>query len=975
MGQRAFESAPPVGPLDVFSARDAAPHGGGGFFLRDHGSASATASVARDAARVRLHRPEETDIYVVEGERLYVLNAYRGLMVFDISDLDDPRLLGRSPVDGLPVDMLVRNGVATMVVDDHHRTPGGWPSHGSVVRTIDARDPATMKVEGEVSLDGSPRDTRVVGDKLLVLSETSDGPYINAFNGPGGRASRVIVSSVSVGSRAPTLSATREVDGRGGVFHVTPNAILLAYDVTPNASQRSTPPIGRHVIVQGGPSWSDTPAKSALDYIAISPLDGRITHRGSFWVDGALNRGSSDEGRASVVLEDDTASILTCKSASCAGDRGYTLTTVDFSKPRSPVQLAAVDLAPKGWGPTALFSGTRMYLASREGTWSTRGENTSIEVYDLTNPAAPALAGAVEVRGVVSRLVPLGADRLLVLGNEYNYATTSNDVAVRLLDVSDATRPSELATSTFGGDWTTPRILGVSESSTRDDGRKLIALPFSGKSASSDEYVSGVQLVEHEADRLTTRGAAHAEGWTKRGVFLKNRLVSLSDESLNVIDFTDRERPRVVRALTLARDVVSAQPSGATIAQVSADWGHELPRSELRVLPVANAEENVLEPNAPTVSIDGSDAQLFRNGDLAYVVTTVESKLSRYAMRSVPRVQVVDLSSGEPTLKGALDLPEGSRPSRWAGHRYWTWHDTSNIVQVGGSALAFRRMGSSTKESAARREEEREVYVVDLSDPDNPRLSSAAVAPDVDTWWGNLKVVGSTLYATHYEHTGKPVADPDPTAPGPRSRVSYYLDRIDLTDRAHPTVTQRINVPGLLVGASDADPSLLYFVDYRWHDDYAIAQKNELAVARIVGNEAHLESTTPLDGWVGNVFVRGTRAYASAQEYPRPSLPGEQLRSPVTLLEIDLSEPTHPVARASTPDDGWGWLVDVEGDRAILTSRWGDEGLDVYALRPGEVPTYVQFIRTGPWLSDIARHDGELYLSTGYRGLQKISRR
>ncbi|MBX3215013.1 MAG: beta-propeller domain-containing protein [Labilithrix sp.] len=679
----------------------------------------------------------------------------------------------------------------------------------------------------------------------------------------------------------------------------------------------------------------------------------------------------------SVGLDGDTAHVVTCKRApygSCPGNAEHTLTTVDFSKPSAPHRLAAFDLTPRS-EPIARLSGKRLYVTRSTDTWSTDGEHTSVEVYDLTNPAAPVLAGATEVRGVVSRLVPLGADRLLALGSAYNYETTSLDGALRLLDVSDPERPSELDASTFGRGWTAPEAPSLLQYITRDVDRKLIALPFSGNDGLTGKYVSGLQLFDYDADRLTTTSVIAAKGWFDRGVFLKDRLLALSDEALTVIDYANRDRPRVVRSLTLSRDVASAQPAGATIVQVSTDRGHELPRSELRVLPLANAEEDTLEPSAPTISLDGYDAQVFRNGDLAYVVTTVDSKLSQYSTRSIPRVQVVDLSSGEPTLRGAVDLPEGSRPLRWAGRDYATWHDTPRVVQVGGSALAFRPMPGTTDDSAAGREEARKLYVVDLSDPDRPSLASTFVAPDDDTWWGNVRVVGGALYATHYEHATPRLHDSDPRKAHTRGRVRYYLDRIDLTDRARPTVSQRINVPGLLVGASEADPSLLYFVDYRWHDDYTVAPKNELAAARLVGDEAHLESTTPLDGWVGGVFLRGARAYASAQEYTQQDGTGRADASPVTLLEIDLSEPTRPVARASRPAEGLGWLVDVEGERALFTSRWGEEGLDVYALRPGRVPSFVQFVRTGWIPTDIARHGGDLYLSTGYWGLQKISGR
>src|SRR5262245_9918141 len=99
----------------------------------------ATASAAPRAV-------EETDIYRLDGNRLYFLNAYRGLMVFDVTNVDRPRLLGRAPIFGSPVEMVVRNGVATVVVADWYGAlADGSPFHGSIVRGLDATDPAHIR--------------------------------------------------------------------------------------------------------------------------------------------------------------------------------------------------------------------------------------------------------------------------------------------------------------------------------------------------------------------------------------------------------------------------------------------------------------------------------------------------------------------------------------------------------------------------------------------------------------------------------------------------------------------------------------------------------------------------------------------------------------------------------------------------------------------------------------------------------------
>src|SRR5215470_5548267 len=129
---------------------------------------------------------EETDLYRLEGNRLYYLNSYRGLMVFDVTDVDHPKLLGRSPIFGDPVEMLVRNGIAVVVVGDWFGTmDDGTPFHGSIVRGLDATDPTHIQVLGEAKLGGWVRDTRVVGDVLYAVSEDYGWVYGWFYEGGG----------------------------------------------------------------------------------------------------------------------------------------------------------------------------------------------------------------------------------------------------------------------------------------------------------------------------------------------------------------------------------------------------------------------------------------------------------------------------------------------------------------------------------------------------------------------------------------------------------------------------------------------------------------------------------------------------------------------------------------------------------------------------------------------------------------------
>jgi hypothetical protein len=56
-----------------------------------------------------------------------------------------------------------------------------------------------------------------------------------------------------------------------------------------------------------------------------------------------------------------------------------------------------------------------------------------------------------------------------------------------------------------------------------------------------------------------------------------------------------------------------------------------------------------------------------------------------------------------------------------------------------------------------------------------------------------------------------------------------------------------------------------------------------------------------------------------------------------------------------------------------VTSGWGGSGVDIYKLTDAAAPTFDQFVRTrGWWSSSLSRQDNQLFLSSGYWGVQAI---
>jgi hypothetical protein len=989
-GQTEFSSAPPSGSNgrdgglasgDSDGAESPAAPGGG----PSKGNGSATP-----------REVEETDLYRLDGDRLYYLNQYRGLMVFDVTDVDQPKLLGRSPIYGSPVEMVVRNGIASVVVADWYgKMEDGSPFHGSIVRGIDARDPANMKITGEALLGGWVRDTRVVGDVLYAVTEKSAydyGWYGRGAEGDvaiGGVAtstggSKVSVSSVNFADGQISAIDSYDVPGWGGVFHVTASAILLASDVVTNQDEYGN---------------GTSTGQSQLRYLDISDPGGEIQERGAVIVDGSVQSWGADGGRWNLDFADGkTAHVVgrVYDYNSSGNNNGLSITTADFTDAAAPIVTGSLQAPMPSWDATARFDGTRLYLTptswgcSFDGAGNATGSvQTPLDVYDLSDLAMPKKLGSSSINGQVSLMIPNG-DRLFALGNTYDCANGyKSPISLAYFDMTDPTAPKALGSADFGKGWAWTPASGTFKAFTKNDAEGLVVLPFSGWDPSGYAYNNGLQLIEFTDESITTSGTAKTKGWVERGIFVKNRLVSLSNLALTVVDYSQHDQPSVVAELTLSRNVVNVKPIDQKhVVEVSSDfWDNDADHSELRVLPLAQAEENVSDATLASLALDGTNPTVFHDGNLSLIVSNVRHETpcntsdspgapepglkgeTEYKCYSwTQEVQAVDTSGGGATLRGKVALPESGYGYGygwgWYGCGMYDWYYGSDVVQVDGNKLAFRRWLPQYNSSGEYVDALQSLYVVDASNPDAPTVASTVVTRDREGWWGNLRSVGSQLYASHYEWQTPSSYDQASQTYNP-GVVRYYIDRVDLSDASNPRISQKINVPGFLVGGSADDPSLIYTMDYHWDGQNTT---NDLAVLKLQDDRAYLQGHVSIPGNTGNVFVVGSTAYFSVQTWDQATT-----RSSVQLYQVDLSDPQNPIVLPSAQAEGWGWLLGVEGDRAFVTSGWSNQGVDVFKLQANRAPLYDQFVRTrGWWTSSLSRQGDTVLLASGYWGTQVV---
>src|SRR5688500_14276429 len=133
---------------------------------------------------------EEADIVKSDGQgRLFVVNAYRGLQILDTSNPDQPRLIGRAPILGHPVEMYLSGSLAFVIVSDYYSwwwnaETGLDNFHGSEIKAIDISDPTAPRILSSFQLEGHVTDSRRVGDVIYAVSNVYS--YITTPGVPGG---------------------------------------------------------------------------------------------------------------------------------------------------------------------------------------------------------------------------------------------------------------------------------------------------------------------------------------------------------------------------------------------------------------------------------------------------------------------------------------------------------------------------------------------------------------------------------------------------------------------------------------------------------------------------------------------------------------------------------------------------------------------------------------------------------------------
>jgi len=422
----------------------------------------------------------ESDIWQIQGERVFFFNQYRGLQVLDLTDPTQPQRLGslRLPASGDQMYLLDAAGSHLALLgrsNDKAR-------QGQAALWIIRMDEGVPMLVQELPLEGYFQDSRLIGTQLHVASST------------GGASPESVLTSFDLSD--PTQPRTQGSLRFPGDFRVLQGSgdYLLLATWHWNHNERAL-----HLIQTGShaPAWVKTvsPRGYIADKFKVGIVQGSIVtitqdfqpgHGSETWVETFPIAGTATNPLAALELE---------------AARGESL-------------------------HATRLDGDRLYVV-------TFRQIDPLFIVDLANPAAPVLSGVLEVPGWSTYLKPQG-DRLLAVGVEEGRVTAS------LFGVSDVSRPSLLSRVSLGSpgaaSWSEANYDEKAVEYLPDSG--LLLVPFESWEPSDASghpvWKKAMQVIHHEGDTLRLGQTLNHDFNPRRGSLISDHWVTISGQELLV---------------------------------------------------------------------------------------------------------------------------------------------------------------------------------------------------------------------------------------------------------------------------------------------------------------------------------------------------------------------------------------------------------------------------------------------------------
>lgn len=928
---------------------------------------------------------EEADIIKIDGTRLYLLNQYRGLMIGNISQPDNPSIAGKISITGKPQEMYIRDNRAYVIVsgsmsDQYYpsvmtnepATPSSSGETTSRVVIVEAADISNPCLLGSFDLDGQITDSRLVGDILYVVSsqESVYGYYADVVRQEEGNGSSSSSSSSDQQVQPQKVYvASLDVSDPNNI-HLVDRKDFTGYAHYIHVSEKA-------IFIESSNGYN-FPIKTMITYLDIANPDGHMAVRDSIEMAGQVQ----DEFKMDYY--DGYFRVCTFEWQ----EKG-SVSNLYVIEAKDPNDMEVVGQVELGHGEQLFatrFDQERAYMVTFERI-------DPLWVIDLKDPAHPKIKGELEVPGWSTHIEPRG-DRLITLGVDN---TNGQMVSVSLFNVADPNTPTLIKCLHFGTQegWSSSSAYYDVHALTILDELGLILLPYSVSRATNTPggYLTDerLQLIDYTGQNLIERGWVSQKGNVLRSRSFSDRLFSVSAQELQVIKAADRDHPEVTAKLILATNILQFIPlsNGYGIQMVGQNNG----LFTLRAVPLAAPEDGEA---VSELELDYSTLPyMMGNGNLVYILENSYTYYNNgygygyddgygydYAYDyGSARLKVYDFSeAAKPWLRGFIEVPGTYsrailKSSTKAVHPFE--YSSQEVIQIKDDLLVFHQtqglydgypvyapevkeggeipvsQSDVPKENTASGENFKGFYIVDFSDPNNPTLASQ-IPIDIGSI-GGLFFKDEVLYFSYSQNIS-----PDDYS---RPQAKYYLGRIDLGDPYHPVEQEPVNIPGFCVGLNDTDTGhFIYTTDCTWTHLYSYDQAYSFNVLRLQDNLASLLRTIELDNQVTSVVIDNGCAYILESGYGWSSN-----ASSAKLTVIDLADPANPVAFNHTlPASTYGLLGIWK--QSLFVKTYDSIGCYLAAS-----PNQIQLVEYKPqenWsIEAISFSDQQAFIPLGYQGL------
>ena len=477
----------------------------------DQAAAPKTSGVDFSTTNVQEAGVDEPDIVKTDGNRIFAIAKNR-LYAVDVSG-STPRIVGSlaMPANSYARDMLISANKLIVMGDGPvdvrpapqsdgaragNKVAAGAPrvgigiaprsGGGSVLTEIDVTDAAAMKVLETFQTEARYVTARMSGTTARIVV-AAGGPmgigfaYPNEPGGAGeakaGRANRNLLTRTTADNWIPRYSVTSaagtsaprplvacEAVSRPPVFSGLDTLTVLTVDLTGGLD-----PIDADAVMASGENvyaspqslyvatnrWAVPDAQgniTQVDTTQIHKFDtsstSQTTYRGSGTVIGqTLNQFSMSEldGKLRIATTEAGLRLVGGDAVVDNGGQSQSYVTVLEERNGKLQQLGQVGGLGTGERIFAVrFIGTTAYVVTFKHT-------DPLYTIDLSDPAAPRVAGELKIAGYSAYLHPIGDNLLIGVGQDATEQGRTKGLQVSLFDVSDPASPKRIQNAVLPG--------------------------------------------------------------------------------------------------------------------------------------------------------------------------------------------------------------------------------------------------------------------------------------------------------------------------------------------------------------------------------------------------------------------------------------------------------------------------------------------------------------------------------------------